>query len=168
MPLEARMAVFFLLLAVIVGVVIGDAVVANTGASTVQLFDRSITGFTQGQLLVIAAGAGFVFAALLFLSWGSSKNRRLRRRERRAAHRDMEGRIGELERENEGLRDEVGRDRRTSRLGDVAGAGGSTRPTGNPRTIADRPRRPAWRRPREAAPGPPLAANRDPWWSTSW
>ncbi len=117
------MAVFFLLLAVIVGVVIGDAVVANTGASTVQLFDRSITGFTQGQLLVIAAGAGFVFAALLFLSWGSSKNRRLRRRERRAAHRDMEGRIGELQRENEGLRDEVGRDRRTSRLGDVAGAG---------------------------------------------
>src|SRR6266545_3782460 len=108
MPLEARMAVFFLLLAVIVGVVIGDAVVANTGASTVQLFDRSITGFTQGQLLVIAAGAGFVFAALLFLSWGSSKNRRLRRRERRAAHRDMEGRIGELERENEGLRDEAG------------------------------------------------------------
>src|SRR6266511_3397325 len=58
MPLEARMAVFFLLLAVIVGVVIGDAVVANTGASTVQLFDRSITGFTQGQLLVIVAGAG--------------------------------------------------------------------------------------------------------------
>ncbi len=117
------MAVFFLLLAVIVGVVIGDAVVANTGASTVQLFDRTITGFTQGQLLVIAAGVGFVFAALLFLSWGSSKNRRLRRRERRAAHRDMEGRIGELQRENEGLRDEVGRDRRTSRLGDVADAG---------------------------------------------
>src|SRR6266566_5023643 len=122
MPLEARMAVFFLLLAVIVGVVIGDSVVANTDASSVQLFNQTITRFTQGQLLVIAAAAGFVFASLLFLAWGSSKNRRLRRRERRTVHRDMEGRIGELERENADLRDEVDRDRRTSRLGDMAAA----------------------------------------------
>ena len=137
------MAVFFLLLAVIVGVVIGDAVVANTGASSVQLFDRTITGFTHGQLLVIAAGAGFIFASLLFLAWGSSKNRRLRRRERRTIHRDMEGRIGELERENADLRDEVDRDRRTSRLGDMAGTGGTgetTQATGRiyPRRNPDR------------------------------
>lgn len=113
------MAAFFLVLAVIVGVVIGDAVIANTSAVSIQLFDRTITGFTQGQLLVIAAGAGFVLASLLFLVWGSSKNRRLRRRERREVRRDMEGRIGELERENAGLRDEVDRDRRTSRLGEM-------------------------------------------------
>jgi hypothetical protein len=124
------MAVFFLLLAVIVGVVIGDAVVANTGASSVQLFDQTITGFTQGQLLVIAAAAGLVFACLLFMAWGSSKNRRLRRRERRTIHRDMEGRIGELERENADLRDEVDRDRRTSRLGDIAGTGETTQAPG--------------------------------------
>jgi hypothetical protein len=115
------MAVFFLLLAVIVGVVIGDAVIANTSASSVQLFDRTISGFTQGQLLVIAAGAGFIFSALLFLSFGSSKSRRLKRRERRTAHRDMEGRIGELERENANLRDEVDPDHRTSRLGQMGG-----------------------------------------------
>jgi hypothetical protein len=120
------MAVFFLLLAVIMGVVIGDAVVANTGAGSVQLFDQTFTGFTQGQLLVMAAGAGFVFASLLFLSWGSSKNRRIKRRERRGAQRDMEGRIGELEHENASLRDEV--DQRTSRLGDMSAenAGEST------------------------------------------
>jgi hypothetical protein len=114
------MAAFFLVLAVVVGVVIGDAVVANTAASNLELFDRTITGFTQGQLLVIAAGAGFVFASLLFLAVGSSKSRRLRRRERRGVHRDMEGRIGELERENAGLREDVDRDRRTGRLDDMS------------------------------------------------
>jgi hypothetical protein len=139
------MAVFFLLLAVVVGVVIGDAVVANTGASSVQLFDRTITGFTQGQLLVIAAGAGVILAFLLFLAWGSSKNRRLRRRERRSMHRDMEGRIGELERENAELRDELDRDRRSSRLGDMAGADDTTQaqgrvyPRGNPDRVDEQP-----------------------------
>jgi cell shape-determining protein MreC len=124
------MAVLFLLLAVIVGVVIGDAVVANTSASSVQLFDRTITGFTQGELLVIAAGAGFIVALLLFLAFGSSKNRRLKRRERRIAHRDFEGRIAELERENADLRDEVEHDRRTSRLGDMAATDGTTETSG--------------------------------------
>jgi hypothetical protein len=114
------MAAFFLVLAVIVGVVIGDAVVANTGASNFELFNQTVTGFTQGQLLVIAAGAGFVFAALLFLAFGSSKNRRTKRRERREVHRDMEGRLGDLERENAGLRENVDRDRRTTRLDGMA------------------------------------------------
>ena len=112
------MAAFFLVLAVLVGVVIGDAVIANTSAGSIQLFDQTITGFSQGQLLVIAAGAGFVFASLLFLARGSSRNRRLRREVRRG----MEGRIGELERENANLRDEVDRDRRTTRLGEMASA----------------------------------------------
>ncbi|HZD38620.1 MAG TPA: hypothetical protein VE664_08275 [Actinomycetes bacterium] len=124
------MAVFFLVLAIAVGVVIGDAVVANTGANNVELFNQTITGFTQGQLLVIAAGAGFVFGLLLFLAWGSSRSRRLRRRERREVHRDMEGRIGELERENADLRDEVDRDRRTSRVGAMTGADDTTQTSG--------------------------------------
>jgi hypothetical protein len=120
------MAAFFLVLAVAVGVVIGDAVIANTSASNLQLFDQTITGFTQGQLLIIAAGAGFLFAMFLFLAFGSSKNRRTRRRERRDARRDMEGRIGQLERENTGLRENAGlrenvdRDRRTTRLDGMA------------------------------------------------
>ena len=124
------MAVFFLLLAIAVGVVIGDAVVANTGAGNVELFNQTITGFTQGQLLVIAAGAGFVFGLLLLLAWGSSRSRRLRRRERREVHRGMEGRIGELERENAGLRDEVDREGRTSRLGAMTGSGDATQTSG--------------------------------------
>jgi hypothetical protein len=126
------MAAFFLVLAVVVGVVIGDAVIANTTASNLDLFDRTITGFTQGQLLIIAAGAGFLFAIFLFLAFGSSKNRRTRRRERRA-------RIGELERENAGLRDGVDRDRRTTRLDGMA-EGDDTTETQTSRRIF--PRRP--------------------------
>lgn len=132
------MAAFFLLLAVIVGVVIGDAVVANTSAQSVRLFDQTISGFTQGQLLVIAAGAGFVFASLLFLAWGSSRSRRLRRRERREVRRDMEGRIGELERENAGLRNSVDRDRRTSRLGEMGGVEDTVETTQSSRRIFPR------------------------------
>jgi len=112
------MAAFFLVLAVIAGVVVGDAVIANTGAGSVTVFGQSITGFTQGQLLVIAAGLGFLFALFLFLAWGSSRNRRIRRRENRLVHRDMASRVDELERTNAGLRDQLERGRRTSRLGD--------------------------------------------------
>jgi hypothetical protein len=113
------MAAFFLVLAVIVGVVIGDAVVANTAAGSIQLFNRTITGFTQGQLMLIAAAAGFVLALLLFLSVGAGKSRRARRREQRLARRDLQGRIGELEQENSDLRTEVERDPRTTRLGEM-------------------------------------------------
>jgi hypothetical protein len=113
------MAVFFLVLAMIVGVVIGDAVVANTAAGSIQLFDQTITGFSQGQLMVIAAGAGFIFAVLLFLSFSAGRGRRARRREQRLARRDLQGRLGELEQENSDLRTEVDRDRRTTRLGEM-------------------------------------------------
>jgi hypothetical protein len=125
------MAAVLLVLAVIVGVVIGDAVVANTDASSLQLFDRTITGFSLGQLLIMAAGTGFLFALLLLSSWSSSKNRRLKRRDRR----DMQGRIGELERENAGLRDEADRDRRTSRLGEMGGSEGTGETTQTSRSI---------------------------------
>jgi hypothetical protein len=125
------MAAFFLVLAVVVGVVIGDAVIANTTASNLDLFDRTITGFTQGQLLIIAAGAGFLFAIFLFLAFGSTKNRRMRRRERRA-------RIGELERENAGLREGVDRDHRTTRLDGMAAEGDETQETQQSRRIFPR------------------------------
>lgn len=130
------MAIFFLVLAVIVGVVIGDSVIANTSASSLDLFGRDITRFTQGQLLVIAAGAGFLFAIFLVLAFASSKNRRMRRRERRA-------RLGELEKENAGLRDGSDRDRRTTRLDGMATEGDETQ--ANQETQTSRrifPRRP--------------------------
>jgi hypothetical protein len=42
----------------------------------------------------------------------------------------MEGRIGELERENAGLRDEVDREGRTSRLGAMTSSGDTTENSG--------------------------------------
>jgi hypothetical protein len=138
------MAVLFLLLAIIVGVAVGDAAVANTSAGSVQLFDRTFTGFTQGQLLLMAAGAGFIFTSLLLLAWGSSRNRRIRRRERCTIQRDMESRIGELERENADLRDKVHRESRASRLGDTVGADNTGEMAPQSRTPLPRrlPRRP--------------------------
>jgi hypothetical protein len=50
----------------------------------------------------------------------------------------MQGRIGELERENAGLRDEADRDRRTSRLGEMGGAEGTGETTQTSRSIFPR------------------------------
>jgi cell division protein FtsB len=100
------MAALFLVLAVVDAVLLGDAVLANTSASTVSVFDHSITGFTQGQLLLVAAGLGLLGALLLGLAWRSSGARRAKRRQLRAARRDLEGRVAELERDNAILRQE--------------------------------------------------------------
>jgi hypothetical protein len=107
------MAIIFLALAVIVGVTLGDAVLSNTGPGSAEVFNRSITDFTQGQLLVIAAGLGFLFAFFLFLAWSSSVSRRAKRRERRLVQRDLQGRVDELHRENASLREELDRSGRT-------------------------------------------------------
>jgi uncharacterized protein YceH (UPF0502 family) len=108
------MAALFLVLAVVDAVLLGDAVIANTSASSVSVFDHSITGFTQGQLLVVAAGLGLLGALLLGLAWRSSGARRAKRRQLRAARRDLEGRVAELERDNATLRQE------RERLGQLA------------------------------------------------
>ena len=100
------MAALFLVLAVAGAVLAGDAVLANTSASSVSVFDHSITGFTQGQLLLVAAGLGLLCALLLGLAWSSSSARRGKRRQLRATRRDLEGRVAELERENATLRQE--------------------------------------------------------------
>jgi len=111
------MAAFFFLLAVIIGVVVGDATLANTGSGTVTLFNRwTVTRFTEGELLLIAAALGFLCAMFLFTSLGASKNRRMRRKERRVARRDLEGRIAELEQDNAGLRQELSRTEPASRF----------------------------------------------------
>jgi cell division protein FtsB len=100
------MAALFLVLAVVDAVLLGDAVIANTSASSVSVFNYSITGFTQGQLLVIAAGLGLLGALLLGLVWRSSGAQRAKRRQLRATRRDLEGRVAELERDNTILRHE--------------------------------------------------------------
>jgi hypothetical protein len=103
------MAALFLVLAVVDAVLLGDAVLANTSASSISVFDQSITGFTQGQLLVVAAGLGLLGALLLWLAWSSSGARRAKRRQLRATRRDLEGRLAELERDNATLRQERAR-----------------------------------------------------------
>jgi outer membrane murein-binding lipoprotein Lpp len=105
------MAALFLVLAVVDAVLLGDAVFANTSATSVSVFNYSITGFTQGQLLVIAAGLGLLGALLLAAAWSWSGARRAKRRQLRAAQRDLEGRVAELERENTTLRQERERTR---------------------------------------------------------
>jgi hypothetical protein len=100
------MAALFLVLAVVDAVLLGDAVLANTSASSVSVFGHSIVGFTQGQLLLVAAGLGLLGALLLELAWRSSGARRAKRRQLRAARRDLEGRVAELERDNTTLRQE--------------------------------------------------------------
>jgi uncharacterized protein YceH (UPF0502 family) len=106
------MAALFLVLAVVDAVLLGDAVIANTSASSVSVFNHSIPGFTQGQLLVIAAGLGLLGALLLGLAWRSSGARRAKRRQLRAVRRDLEGQVAELERDNATLRQELERTRR--------------------------------------------------------
>ncbi|HZD74502.1 MAG TPA: hypothetical protein VE776_11570 [Actinomycetota bacterium] len=103
------MAALLLVLVVIDAVVVGDALLANTGASTVSLFNYSITGFTHGQQLVMAAALGLLGGLLMVAAWTWSGARRAKRREQQATRRDLEGRVAELERENTHLRQRLER-----------------------------------------------------------
>jgi hypothetical protein len=94
------MAVLFLLLAFLLLVVVAAAGIENTDASTASLFDRSFGQLTEGQLLLLFAGLGFLIALFLFFAFGASRTRRTRRRELKSRRRDAEGRVDELEREN--------------------------------------------------------------------
>jgi F0F1-type ATP synthase membrane subunit b/b' len=101
------MAVLFLVLALLAAVVIGAVGLENTTASSATLLDRSFSQLTEGQLLVLFAGLGFLVALFLFLAVGASRTRRSRRKELKSRRRDAEGRVGELERENDRLRQEL-------------------------------------------------------------
>jgi cell division protein FtsB len=101
------MAVLFLVLALLAAVVIGAAGFENTTASSATLLDRSFDQLTEGQLLVLFAVLGFLTAVFLFLAFGASRTRRSRRKELKSRRRDAEGRVGELERENDRLRQEL-------------------------------------------------------------
>ena len=101
------MAVLFLVLALLGAVVIGAVGLENTTASSATLLDRSFSQLTEGQLLVLFAGLGFLVAMFLFLAVGASRSRRTRRKELKSRRRDAEGRVGELESENDRLRQEL-------------------------------------------------------------
>ena len=116
------MAVIFLVLAVVDAALLANVVLANTSASSVLVFDQSITGYSQGELLLLAAGLGLLFALFVGIAWSSSSARRAKRRELRAARREVEGRVAELERENARLRKELETTRRTGALVGPRGA----------------------------------------------
>jgi hypothetical protein len=101
------MAVLFLLLAFLLVVVVAAAGIENTDSSTASLFDRSFGQLTEGQLLLLFAGIGFLIALFLFFAFGASRTRRARRRELKTRRRDAEGRVDELERENARLSKEL-------------------------------------------------------------
>jgi hypothetical protein len=117
------MAILLFLLAIAGGVLVGDLVLENTAAGSVTVLDRSLTGYTQGQLLAVVAALGFMVGVLVVLSVSLRRARRVRRRELRRAEEDLTAEVAELERENSGLREELAR--RTQLLRHpAAGAGG--------------------------------------------
>jgi hypothetical protein len=93
------MAIFFLLLAILGGALVGDLVWENTSLGEATALDRTVVSYPQGWLLAAAAALGFVVALLLVASVSSTKGRRQRRRELRSMkHRlDREGVETELE-----------------------------------------------------------------------
>ena len=101
------MAAIFLVLAVVDAALLANVALTNTSASSLSVFDQSMTRFTQGELLLVAAGLGLLLALFLRIAWSSSSARRAKRRELRVARREVEGRVAELERENARLRKEL-------------------------------------------------------------
>jgi uncharacterized protein (DUF58 family) len=101
------MAVIFLVLAAVDAALLANVALANTSISSVSVFGQSITGYTQGELLLVAAGLGLLLVLFLGIAGSSSSARRAKRRELRAARREMEGRVAELERENARLHKEL-------------------------------------------------------------
>jgi Lipopolysaccharide assembly protein A domain len=93
------MALFFLLLALLGGAVVGDLIWENTAAGEVTVLDRTLVSYPQGWLLAAAAGIGFVTALLLVASVSSTRTRRERRRQLRDVkrHPQREGTEPELE-----------------------------------------------------------------------
>ena len=84
------MALFFLLLALLGGAVVGDLIWENTAAGEVTVLDRTLVSYPQGWLLAAAAGIGFVTALLLVASMSLTRGRRNRRRQLRAMKRDRQ------------------------------------------------------------------------------
>jgi hypothetical protein len=144
------MAVLLFLLAVAGGVLVGDLVLENTAAGSVTVLDRSFTGYSQGQLLAVAAAVGFLVGLLAVASVSLRRARRVRRRELRQAEQDLTAEVAELERENNSLRDELAR--RTQRRPGTGGMPAGP-PPGSPTSAGERRAR-AYSTPADRHPEP--------------
>ena len=103
------MAALFLLLAVLGAIVVGDLVFENTAVGAITVLNQPITGYSDGALLAMAAGLGFLVGLLAVGSVSLRRTRRVRRKELRTAERELSGQVVELERENAGLREALAR-----------------------------------------------------------
>lgn len=156
------MAVFLLLLAIVGGVVVADVVLENTTVAEVTMFNQPVTGYSEGWLLAMAAGLGFVVAVLLVASVSSTKTRRARRKRLRSMNLGVEGQGVGPEREHASWLDEsFGRDETAAELGELArptdlGRGHRTdSPDDHPTTLApepaEHPSEPLYEQTRQAA-----------------
>ena len=116
------MVAIFLVLAVVDAALLANIALTNTSATSVSVFDQSMTRFSQGELLLLAAGLGLLLALFVGIAWSSSSARRAKRRELWAARREVEGRVAELERGNARLRKELEGTRRPAALVGPQGA----------------------------------------------
>jgi hypothetical protein len=115
------MAVFFLLVAAIGGVVVADLVLENPTGGQATVFTQPVSGYSQGVLLALAAALGFVVALLLVASLGSTRRRRARRRQLRAISANGHGQAAPPQGEQASLLDEwFGRHVTVAELGQPA------------------------------------------------
>jgi hypothetical protein len=86
-------ALFLLLLAVTGGVLIAELVVENPTADQITLFHHTLTGYSEGWLLAIAAGLGALITLLLVASLNATKARRVRRGQHRRRRRGLQHQV---------------------------------------------------------------------------
>jgi uncharacterized membrane protein YciS (DUF1049 family) len=150
-----------LLLAVIVGILVGDLVLENPAADVVTVLHHPISGYSEGQLLAAVAALGFVLGLLMVGAASLRRTRRARRRQLRTAERDLTAQLTKLERENASLREELAdRDRtlarpvEAARPGDLGGTWTASVAEGQARVLplpADGPAEPVYEQARRAA-----------------
>jgi Tfp pilus assembly protein PilN len=155
------MALLLLLLAVVGGILVGDLVLENPAADVVTVLQHPISGYSQGQLLSMVAGLGFVVGLLLVGAASLRRTRRARRRQLRTAEHELTAQLAELERENASLREELADRDRTlarpaaaARPGDLHSAWTASVAEGQARVLplpADRPAEPVYEQARRAA-----------------
>jgi hypothetical protein len=100
------MAVVLFLVAAIGGVVVADLVLENPAAGEATVFTQPVSGYSQGELLAMAAALGVVVALLLVASLAWTRRRRARRRQPRALSANGHGQPAAPGREQAGLLDE--------------------------------------------------------------
>jgi uncharacterized membrane protein YciS (DUF1049 family) len=114
------MALLLLLLAVVGGILVGDLGLENPAPGAVTVLQHPISGYSQGQLLAMVAGLGFVVGLLVVGAASLRRTRRERRRQLRTAEHELTAQLAKLERENASLRQELAHRDRPVRRSDEA------------------------------------------------